>query len=312
MLMKNHKDIIALNLPNISIVGNIENSNFKNAKAIHEATENSITWLKGLPENYNEILKSTRSNIIVCNSVLEIENKILTDKTIILTKDPKNTFIKIISCLFESKIIRTIHPTAIIDKESIIGVNVHIGPNVIIYKSVIGDNSIILGNNFIFENTVIGQNVTIYPGTVVGSDGFGYSRNEDGTLEKFPHFGGVIIEDNVEIGSNSSIDKGTLGNTIIKSGVKIDNLVHIAHNVIIGENTLVIANCMIGGSVKIGKNCWISPSTNILNGLQIGDNVMTGMNSTVTKSIPSNETWAGSPAKPLNEFKELQNKLKNL
>ena len=310
--MKNYKDILAINLPDISIIGNLENSNFNKANSIYEGTINSISWLKGLPENHNELLKISQSNVIVCNAKLSIEEEILSDKTIILTLDPKNTFIKIISALFGNNFSRTIHPSAIIDSESKIGINVHIGPNVIINKSFIGDNSVILGNNYIFENTIIGKNVIINPGTVVGSDGFGYSRNENGTLEKFPHFGGVIIEDNVEIGSNTSIDKGTLGNTIIKSGVKIDNLVHIAHNVIIGENTMIIAKSMIGGSVSIGKNCWISPSTNILNGLQIGDNVMIGMNSTVTKSIQANETWTGSPAKPIAEFKELQNKLKHL
>lgn len=310
--MKNYKNIIDLNLINIKIIGDVNNSNFNKACPLNESSPKSITWLKGKPENFNEILKNTEANVIVCDSALTLNDKLLNKKTFILTNDPKNTFVKILNSLFNIKVTEQIHATAIIDKKSVIGKNVYIGPNVIITQSSIGDNSVIYGNCYIFSNTSIGNNVIINPGTVIGGDGFGYSKNSDGTFEKFPHFGGVIIEDYVEIGSNTSIDKGTLGNTILKKGVKVDNLVHIAHNVVIGENSVIIANSMIGGSTKIGKNCWVAPSCNILNGLEIGDNVMIGMNSTVTKSIPSNQSWAGSPAKPLKEFKELQIKLKNL
>lgn len=310
--MHNHQSIINLSLPNLKIVGNINNSTFNRACPINDSDPESITWLKGIPNNYVEIINNTKANVIVCDVSIELDKEQLQTKTFILTDNPKNTFIKILNLLFRSSHQGHLHKTATVDSESVIGKNVFIGPNVVIQKSKIGDNTVIHGNCFIFENTIIGNNVIINPGTVIGGDGFGYSKNEDNSYEKFPHFGGVIIEDNVEIGSNTSIDKGTLGNTILRKGVKVDNLVHIAHNVIIGENSLVIANSMIGGSTKIGKNCWISPSCNILNGLEVGDNVMVGMNSTVTKSIPSGQSWAGSPAKPLDEFKELQNKLKKL
>ncbi len=169
-----------------------------------------------------------------------------------------------------------------------------------------------MGNNVILDKTIIGNNVVINPGTVIGSEGFGYQRREDKKLEKFPHFGGVIIEDDVEIGSNTSIDRGTLKNTIIRKGSKIDNLVHIAHNVEIGEYCLIIANSMIGGSAKIKKYSWVAPSASILNGIEIGENSTIGMGAVVVKSVPNNQTWAGVPARPLEEFIRIQKKLKQL
>ena len=122
----------------------------------------------------------------------------------------------------------------------------------------------------------------------------------------------MIIEDFVEVGSNTSIDRGSLGNTIIKEGAKIDNLVHIAHNVIVGKSCLVIANSMIGGSTIIDDFSWIAPSASILNQVKIGKNVTVGMGAVVTKSIPDGETWTGVPAKPMQEFLEIQKKIKAL
>ena len=145
------------------------------------------------------------------------------------------------------------------------------------------------------ENVKIGENCTI------GGDGFGYEKDVNGTWIKFPHFGHIILEDDVEIGNNVCIDRGVLGNTIINKGTKIDNLVHIAHNVEIGTNTLIIAKAMIGGSVRIGDNCWIGPSTSIINGIQIGNNVLVGIGSNILKNVPDNTVVAGNPAKVIRE-----------
>ena len=140
--------------------------------------------------------------------------------------------------------------------------------------------------NEIHESLVIGHSSTI------GSDGFGY---ENGL--RFNHIGNVIIEEGVEIGSNTCIDRGTLGSTIIGKGVKIDNLVHIAHNVVIGEGSLIIACAMIAGSVTIGDNVWIGPSVSIAKGLYIGDNAVIGMGAVVLKDVPEGATMVGNPAK---------------
>ena len=146
-----------------------------------------------------------------------------------------------------------------------------------------------------------GKNVKIGENCSLGGDGFGYEKDENDNWIKFPHFGNIILEDNVEISNNVCIDRGVLGNTIIKKGTKIDNLVHIAHNVIVGAKTLIIAKSMIGGSVTIGDNCWIGPSSSIINGVKIGNNVLVGIGSNILKNVPDNMVVAGNPAKVIRK-----------
>ena len=144
---------------------------------------------------------------------------------------------------------------------------------------------------------VIGNNCDIKPSAVLGNDGFGFEPDENGDLIFFPHFGNVIVGDNVRIGSHVCIDRGNMDDTIINSGVKIDNLVHIAHNVNIGQNTLVVAGSIICGSVKIGKNCFIGANSTIKQKIKIGNNVTIGAGAVVLTNIPDNEIWVGNPAK---------------
>ena len=146
-------------------------------------------------------------------------------------------------------------------------------------------------------------------GAVIGAAGFGFVRDQSGVPHQFPQLGKVIIEDNVEIGANTCVDRGALDDTIIHKGVKIDNLVQIAHNVEIGEYTYVIANTVISGSVKIGKKCWIAPSQ-ITNKVTIGNYVTVGFGSVVINSIPDNTVVMGDPAIPLDKYSKLQYKLK--
>ena len=155
------------------------------------------------------------------------------------------------------------------------------------------------GQNCVVDNCIIGDNVSIGNNVVIGGSGFGYVKF-DGKILQFPHVGKVIIGDNVEIHSNVCIDRGALSNTIIGNRCKIDNLVHVAHNVEIGEGTFVIAQSMIGGSSKIGKWCWIGPGVDIINGITVADNTFLGMGTVVIKSIiPPNEVWVGVPARKL-------------
>lgn len=144
---------------------------------------------------------------------------------------------------------------------------------------------------------IIGKDCQICPTAKLGNEGFGFEPNKNGELIFFPHFGNVIIENNVRIGSYVCVDRGNLHDTVIKNGVKIDNLVHIAHNVNVGENTLVVAGSVICGSVKVGKNCFIGANSTIREHLIIGNNVIIGMGSVVTKDIPDGEIWVGNPAK---------------
>jgi UDP-3-O-[3-hydroxymyristoyl] glucosamine N-acyltransferase len=291
--------------------GNAADLVVDNVSIPSEANSRSLIWIK--PANNNAVsLEAIPAKIIICDHTLNCSNEILKEKVLIRVENPKLAFIRIATALFTEKREYGIHPSASVDKNAIIGEKVYIGPNTIIGEAVIGDNTVIAGNTYIGSKVRIGKNVFINAGVVIGSEGFGYSRNNEGVLEKFPHFGGVVIEDDVEIGANTCIDRGTLGNTLIKQGAKIDNLVHIAHNVVVGKNSLVIANAMVGGSTIIGDETWVAPSVNLMNGIRIGNKVTIGMSALVTKNIPDGETWAGVPACSLDKYLEQQKKIKNL
>jgi UDP-3-O-[3-hydroxymyristoyl] glucosamine N-acyltransferase len=145
------------------------------------------------------------------------------------------------------------------------------------------------------------KNIIVHATAVIGADGFGYERNEKGELEKFPSIGGVIIEDNVEIGACTCIDRGTLGDTIIREGCKIDNLVHIAHNVEIGKHSIIVAHATICGSAQIGEYCWIGPHAVIRDKVTVGNRVMVGMGAVVTKDVPDGVTVMGVPAREVEK-----------
>jgi len=175
------------------------------------------------------------------------------------------------------------------------------GPNVIVEEGAkIGVNVKLMGNNYIHSNVEIGNNVIVQPGAIIGGEGFGHILDGDHYFI-FPHIGKVIIEDDVVIGSNTCIDRGTLGDTIIKHGCRIDNLVHIAHNDVINENCLITAGTVIGGSVTIGKNSRIGISTNILQGTKIGSRVVSGMGACINKDTNDGMLTYGVPAKERRE-----------
>lgn len=187
---------------------------------------------------------------------------------------------------------------AYISKNVQIGDNVKIYPNVFIgHQVTIGDNSVIQPNSTIYHNTQIGQQVVVQAGCVIGSDGFGFAPQADGSFKKVPQLGNVVIEDNVEIGANTTIDRATMGSTIIKKGAKLDNLIQIAHNVQIGNNTVIAAQSGISGSTKLGSNCMIGGQVGIVGHLQLANKTKVNAQSGVTKSISTEgKAVTGSPA----------------
>ena len=216
-------------------------------------------------------------------------------------------------------------PGSKIGKDVFIGPNSFIGENAFINDGSIihagafigdsvniGKDSLIYPNVVIREGCSIGSNVIIHSGTVVGSDGFGFVPQKDGTYQKMPQLGGVIIEDDVEIGSNCCIDRATLGNTMIKKGTKLDNLIQIAHNVIIGENTVIAAQTGISGSTKLGKNCIIAGQVGFVGHIDLADNVTIGAQSGVSKSLRQSGIYFGSPAKEHKETLKIEGALRHL
>ncbi len=290
------EDIRKIAGADIEITGNTNNKYFDKAKTVEEADANSLVWIHPSKGNAIENIKHTAAEIIICHTSTELTDDLKQKKCLILTEQPRLVFLRLVQQLFVPKVIYGKHPTASIHPEAEIHPDTFIGAFTYIGKCKVDAGTIIYGHCYLYDNVAVGKNVTIHSGTVIGADGFGYSKNEKGEAEKFPHIGGVSIEDNVEIGSNTCIDKGALGNTLIKRGAKIDNLVHIAHNVVVGENAFVIALSMIGGSTVIGDNAWIAPSAAVMNGIKIGENATIGLGAVVLKDVPANAKMVGNPA----------------
>jgi len=269
-----------------------------------DANEQQFTFfnLKAGEAVYNKIATCQAALILVENKLDSHRMILPATATVFVCGDAKKTMMLCARHFFLPEPEALIHPSAHISHSAIIGQHATIAAGVVISDNVIiGDQCVIEPNVYIHAKTQIGNRVHIKANAVIGGDGFGYVKNESGAYDHVPHFGNVCIEDDVHIGSNTCIDRGSLSDTIIKKGVKIDNLVHIAHNVEIGENTLVIACSMIAGSVRIGENAWIAPAASIKNGITIGDNAIVGMSSLVLKSVPDGITVAGVPAKELGK-----------
>jgi UDP-3-O-[3-hydroxymyristoyl] glucosamine N-acyltransferase len=301
------QDILDVVDSSYRFVGQPEGKQFATVAQIYDANEIALVWVNS---KKHIDLQKTRAAIILCDDKLAIPQGMEKEKCFIIVEKPKLVFLRVVEKYFTQPPPVGLHPTAFVHPDARIGEHCYIGPFSYVGKSTIGNNTVLWGHCHIYDDVQIGNHVMIHAGTVIGSDGFGYSRNDDGELEKFPHIGGVVIEDRVEIGSNTSVDRGTLSNTVIKEGAKIDNFVHVAHNVVIGKHAAVIAHAMIGGSTEIGDYGWIAPSAALMNGLRIGNGATVGLGAVVTKNIPDNETWAGVPAMPLKDFIAIQRKLK--
>ena len=324
------------------VVGNPEAEVFKLSK-IEEGTEGSLTFLAN--PKYTNYIYSTKATVTIVNSTFEPEQEITT--TLIKVEDAYKSFSKLLEYYNQVKLMKSGIEQPSVISEGVtygsdlylgsfcyVGKNVTIGKNVKIYpNSFIGDN-VIIGDDCVFfagvriySETVIGNRCTIHSGTIIGSDGFGFAPQEDGTYAKVPQIGNVIIEDDVEIGACTTVDRATLGSTIIRKGVKLDNHIQVAHNVEIGENTVIAAQTGIAGTTKIGKNCLIGGQVGFAGHLVIGDGVKIQAQSGIGKNLEAGEVVQGSPAfnygdfaksfvhfrnlpKIVTEIEELKNKIK--
>ncbi len=302
------------------VVGNPEAEVFKLSK-IEEGTEGSLTFLAN--PKYINYIYSTQASVTIVNKTFEPEQEITT--TLIKVEDAYKSFSKLLEYYNQVKLMKSgiEQPSVISDGVTYgsdlylgsfcyIGKNVTIGNNVKIYpNSFIGDN-VTVGDNCVFfagvriySETEIGNNCIIHSGTIIGSDGFGFAPQEDGTYVKVPQIGNVIIEDDVEIGACTTVDRATLGSTIIRKGVKLDNQIQIAHNVEIGENTVIAAQTGVAGSTKIGKNCMIGGQVGFAGHLVIGDNVKIQAQSGIGKNLEDGEVVQGSPAFNYGDFSKI-------
>jgi UDP-3-O-[3-hydroxymyristoyl] glucosamine N-acyltransferase len=279
---------------------------------IEEGRPGTLAFLSN--PKYNKYLYETEASIVIINENFELESAV--KPTLVRVPDAYKAFASLLELYEAAKGNKTgIENPSFIDQSaqmgkdvyvgafSYIGKNVKIGNFVKIYPQVyIGDNTVIADDCVlyagvkIYENTKIGQACIVHSGAVIGADGFGFAPTEDGSYKKIPQVGNVVLEDFVEIGANTTIDCATMGSTIIRKGTKIDNLVQIAHNVEVGENTVMAAQTGIAGSTKVGKNCMFGGHVGIAGHITIGDYVNMGAMSGVHSSIKSNKTVLGAPA----------------
>jgi UDP-3-O-[3-hydroxymyristoyl] glucosamine N-acyltransferase len=308
------------------IEGNADVTVTKLAK-IEEGVPGSISFLAN--PLYTQYLYSTQASIVIINKDFALTAPVTS--TLIRVESAENAFGQLLEMYNEVKLnkkgiskLSFIADSASIGNDiyagefAVIGENVMIGNNVKIYpqvyigdNAVIGDNTTIFAGVKIYSETKIGKNCIIHSGTVIGSDGFRFNPQNDN--KKIPQIGNVIVEDDVEIGANCAIDRATLGSTILRKGVKFDNLVHIAHNVEVGENTYFAAHGVVAGSTKIGKNCMFSGQVGIVGHLNVADNTIVTAQSGISKSITKKgEVYMGSPAFDANKYRKAYIHFRNL
>lgn len=282
----------------IKIHGNADNLYIDNIADAENVNETTLDWINPSKTNKQDIAEKSKAKVILADSSIDYSSELQTQKKILLVVDnPKFQLAKIGNHFFIEKITPFIHPSAIIDSQTKIGKDVYIGPYTVIGKSLIGNSCFIDSNVRIHDNVTLGNNCVVKSGAVLGGEGFGYEKDEYGNRFRFPQIGGLIIGNNVEIGSNTTIDRGALSNTVIRDYTKINNLCHIAHNNIIGKNVVITGCVNISGSNIIEDNVWISPNSSIRGWLTISEGATIGTGAVVTKNIPKGETWIGNPAR---------------
>jgi UDP-3-O-[3-hydroxymyristoyl] glucosamine N-acyltransferase len=312
---------------NGEVVGN-PNAEVSKLAKIEEGIPGSLTFLSN--PKYQNYIYTTKATVTIVNKNFEPENPIST--TLIKVDDPYQAFSKLLEYYNQVKLMKSGIEQPSVISEGVtygddlylgsfcyVGKNVKIGNNVKIYPNtfigdnvVIGDNCVFFAGVRVYSETEIGNNCVIHSGAIVASDGFGFAPHEDGTYSKIPQIGNVILEDDVEIGACTTIDRATMGSTIIRKGAKLDNQIQIAHNVEVGENTVIAAQTGIAGSTKIGKNCMIGGQVGVAGHITIGDNVRIQAQSGIGKSLKDGEVVQGSPAFTYGDYSKSYVHFRNL
>ena len=277
-----------------------ENATVSTFAKIEEGKEGAITFLSN--PKYTPYIYETKASIVLINEDVQLEKPVNT--TLIRVKNAYECVAKLLHmCAASLPKKPAVHPLAFVAESAQIGKDVYIGPFTYVGEGVkIGDGSIINPNVTIYDGCQIGKHVTIHAGSVIGADGFGFAPNTEG-YEKIPQLGIVIIEDDVEIGANTCIDRSTMGQTVIHKGVKLDNLIQVAHNCEIGENTVMSAQVGMAGSTKIGSWCMVGGQAGFAGHIHVADKTMVGAQCGVINNTKGNgESLIGSPAMDPKDF----------
>lgn len=300
------KDVIAfLGNKILNVYGNYDGIIVDNVADLSHTTTTTLDWVNDNKPNMQEIAEGSIAKVIIVCPKVEYSDAILSAKKVLLVvENPKEALMHVIKKYFIARFTSGIAPTAWIHPNAKIGKNNYIGPNCYIGDCIIGDNNVIHSNVCIYDRTTIGNNNSIHSGALICVDGLGCVRQADNTLLEFPQLGGVIIGNNCYIGGGVHIASGSLSDTIIEDGCKINGLTFIGSNNHLHENVWITGSTMLCGSVHVGKNTNIFSRVVVRDWNNIGEGCTVGMGSTVTKNIPNGETWVGTPAKKF----EKQNK----
>lgn len=321
------------------VEGNPEVSVSKLAR-IEEGVPGSLSFLSN--PQYAHYIYSTGASIVIVNSDFAPEQALPKELVLVRVTDARQAFAKLLEAYNQFRLNKTgvdaqayVSPSATIGKNVYVGAFAYIGDNVVIGDNTkihphvfigdmakVGNGSTLYSGVRVYHDCVIGNDCILQSGTIIGGDGFGFQPNSENNYQKVPHIGNVILEDHVEIGANTTIDRATLGSTIIRKGVKLDNLIQVAHNVEIGENTVIAAQTGVAGSTKIGRDCMIGGQVGIIGHLTIGNRVKIAAQSGIGSNLKDDEIVQGSPAFGIGDYKRsyvvfrnlpvLQDKIKQL
>ena len=281
----------------IRIVGDTTDAYIDNLADMARINEHSLDWINPAKDNKQQIAEVSKARILLVDEdVMPIKDKVL-----IVVKQPKVCLAQIGNHFFVEKPMPSIHPTAVVSPEASIGKDVYVGPYTVIGSATIGDGCIIDSNVRIHDCVTMGKNCHVKAGAVLGGAGFGFEKDENGNRFRFPQIGSLIMGDEVEVGSNTCIDRGALSDTIIGSHTKINNLCHIAHNNVIGENVEITGCVNVSGGSVIDDNVWLAPNSSLVGYIHIGEGSVLGMGAVAVKDIPAHEVWVGNPAKFLKK-----------
>lgn len=295
---------------------------------IEEGEPGTLSFLAN--PKYTQYIYTTAATVVIVNKTFIAEQPV--PCTLIRVEDAYSAFARLLEVYNQIKMDKKgisglafvsesakVGENAYIGEFTFIGENVQMGNNVKIYPQVfvgdnveIGDNTTLFSGVRIYSDNRVGKNCTLHSGVIIGGDGFGFAPQDDKNYKKVAQIGNVVLEDDVEVGSNTTIDRATLGSTIIRKGVKLDNLIQVAHNVEIGENTVIAAQTGISGSTKIGKNCMIAGQVGIIGHLVIGNEVMIGAQSGISSNLKDGTIVLGSPAFEIGRYRKSYVMFRNL
>jgi UDP-3-O-[3-hydroxymyristoyl] glucosamine N-acyltransferase len=289
-------------LSNLAIDFQSEGSNMKvrSFASIDEATENDLAFCWYIGEKGVSYISHSKGGVILCKKEMQGLVYPNSRQLLIFTDNPRLAFVRMTKEMRAQEQLVGISRSAIISEKSTIGSNCYIGDYVVIGDNCsLGDNTVVYDRVSLVQNCIIGNNCLIQSGASLGSDGFAFERYETGELDKFPHRGYVRIGNNAEIYANCSIARGSLSDTKIGEGTKLDALVHIAHNVSVGKNCELTAGTIIGGSTVVGDTSWTGLNSTIKNGLKLGNNIIVASGASVIHDVPDGDIVAGVPARSI-------------